>query len=279
MQMFFAKKMHVLDTEPEQLTALFFNHLQTLLKKFSAHFRHGSKGVSNWQKICLPLWRMKRIVHILSLTLVLGLASLGLHAQSGTRGDMLRYQIDANGDTLFVDYLPAARVWPKRADMSAKEWRQYYKLVYNFNKVYPYAILGGQLITQVEAEIESRPMNRIQKERYIAGVQKQMVKDFEKSIRGMSFSQGKLLVRLIDREIGKTSYDIIKDYRSSIAAGFWQGVAKLFDNNLKSRYDPFGEDKNTEQLVTYWEEGSFDDLYYSIFLEWPEHKDLPSKYR
>ena len=51
------------------------------------------------------------------------------------------------------------------------------------------------------------------------------------------------------------------------------------DNNLKSRYDPFGEDKNTEQLVMIWEEGNFDDLYYSIFLEWPEHKDLPSKYR
>ena len=127
--------------------------------------------------------------------------------------------------------------------------------------------------------MENRPMNRIQKEKYIAGVQKQMVKDFEKSIRGMSFSQGKLLVRLIDREIGKTSYDIIKDYRSSIAAGFWQGVAKLFDNNLKSRYDPFGEDKNTEQILQYCEEGSFDDLYYSIFLEWPQNKDLPSKYR
>ena len=234
--------------------------------------------MSKWQKICLPLSRMKRTFHILILCLALCLASVMSRAQSSGRGDILRYRVE-NGDTLYVDYLPAARVWPKRTDMSAREWRQYYKLVYNFNKVYPYAILGGQLITQVEAEMESRPMNRIQKEKYIAGVQKQMVKDFEKSIRGMSFSQGKLLVRLIDREIGKTSYDIIKDYRSSIAAGFWQGVARLFDNNLKSRYDPFGEDKQTEQLVNIWEEGSFDDLYFSIFLEWPEHKDLPSKYR
>jgi hypothetical protein len=95
----------------------------------------------------------------------------------------------------------------------------------------------------------------------------------------MSISQGQLLVRLIDREIGKTSYSIIKDYRSGIAAGFWQGVAKLFNQNLKNRYDPSGEDKNTEQLVQIWEEGQFDNLYYSIFLEWPEHKDLPSKYR
>ena len=235
--------------------------------------------MSKWQKICLPLFRMKRTVHILALCFGLCLLATGLHAQSGTRGSLLQFDIDANGDTLFVDYLPAARVWPRRSDMTAKEWRQYYKLVYNFNKVYPYAILGGQLVTKVEAEMAAKPMNRIQKEKYIAGVQKQMVKDFEKSIRGMSFSQGKLLVRLIDREIGKSSYDIIKDYRSSIAAGFWQGVAKLFDNNLKSRYDPFGEDKNTEALVNIWEEGSFDDLYYSIFLEWPEHKDLPSKYR
>ena len=230
------------------------------------------------QKICLPLWRMKRTVLILAFCLILSLPGINLRAQSAARGDVLRYRIE-NGDTLYVDYLPAARVWPKRADMSDREWRQYYKLVYNFNKVYPYAILGGQLITQVEAEMATRPMNRVQKEKYIASVQKQLLKDFEKSIRGMTFSQGKLLVRLIDREIGKTSYDIIKDYRSSIAAGFWQGVARLFDNNLKSRYDPFGEDKQTEQLVNIWEEGSFDDLYYSIFLEWPEHKDLPSKYR
>ena len=221
---------------------------------------------------------MKRTVHILILCIALCLASIGARAQSVRHGEVLRYRIE-NGDTLYVDYLPAARVWPKRTDMSAREWRQYYKLVYNFNKVYPYAILGGQLITQVEAEMANRPMNRIQKERYIAGVQKQMVKDFEKSIRGMSFSQGKLLVRLIDREIGKTSYDIIKDYRSSIAAGFWQGIAKLFDNDLKSGYDPEGEDKDLEELAKMWHEGTFRDLYWSIFWEEPPVVHVPDIYK
>ena len=62
------------------------------------------------------------------------------------KGEFLRYQI-VNGDILFVDQLPAAHVWPRRQDMTTKEWRKYYKLVYNFNKVYPYAKLGSELIT------------------------------------------------------------------------------------------------------------------------------------
>ncbi len=226
---------------------------------------------------------MKRLALLLFLAVLIPAATLRAQnhhddVPEPPQGELLRYQI-VNGDTLFVDQLPAAHVWPRRQDMTTKEWRQYYKLVYNFNKVYPYAKLGSELITTVDSEIEFKNMNRVQKEKYLAKVQKQLLKDFEKSIRGMSISQGQLLVRLIDREIGKTSYSIIKDYRSGIAAGFWQGVAKLFNQNLKNRYDPSGEDKNTEQLVQIWEEGQFDNLYYSIFLEWPEHKDLPSKYR
>ena len=194
-------------------------------------------------------------------------------------GTPMYFELDEKGDTVFMETLDPVWIFPKGRRMRDGDWRKYYKLVYNFNKVYPYAKLGSELITTVDAELEFKNMNRIQKEKYLASVQKQLLKDFEKSIRGMSISQGQLLVRLIDREIGKTSYSIIKDYRSGIAAGFWQGVAKLFKQDLKNRYDPSGEDKNTEQLVQIWEEGQFDNLYYSIFLEWPEHKDLPSKYR
>ena len=221
---------------------------------------------------------MKNIARIFFCISAL-LTGICLQAQEEKReGIAMHYEVEGR-DTVLVDILPAARVWPRKADMSTKEWRQYYKLVYNFNKAYPYALLGSQLVTQVDAHVAAQHMNRIQKEKYIAGVQKQLLKDFEKSIRGMTVSQGKLLVRLIDREIGKTSYSIVKDYRSSIAAGFWQGIAKIFGQDLKTPYDPYGEDKNTEELVKIWEEGQFDDLYYSIFMEWPEHKDLPVKYR
>ena len=68
------------------------------------------------------------------------------------KGEFLRYQI-VNGDTLFVDQLPAAHVWPRRQDMTTKEWRKYYKLVYNFNKVYPYALVGRKMMAQVDSTL------------------------------------------------------------------------------------------------------------------------------
>lgn len=218
---------------------------------------------------------MKRLLHILICTLAL-LSSLNAKGQQ--KAQIMHYKV-VGKDTVFVDQLPASRVWPRKSDMSSKEWRQYYKLVFNFSKTYPYALLGARLVTQADREIEEKGMNKVQREKYLAGVQRQLLKDFDKSIRNMTISQGKLLVRLIDREIGKSSYSIVKDYRSSIAAGFWQGIAKLFGQDLKTPYDPDGEDRKTEELVEIWEEGQFDDLYFTIFGEFPSHKDIPSKYR
>ena len=103
--------------------------------------------------------------------------------------------------------------------------------------------------------------------------------DFEDAIRHMTISQGQLLVRLVDRELGKTAYAVVKDYKSTAAAGFWQGVAKLFGQDLKNRYDPEGADKQTERLVELWEKGEFDLFYYSIFFEWPKKTEIPSEYQ
>ena len=116
-------------------------------------------------------------------------------------------------------------------------------------------------------------------DRYINQMQWQLLHDFEGAIRHMTISQGQLLVRLGDREIGKTSYNIVKDYKSGIAAGFWQGIAKLFGQNLKNHYDPDGVDKQTEELVRAWERGEFEELYFSVFFEWPKKTELPSEYR
>ena len=84
---------------------------------------------------------------------------------------------------------------------------------------------------------------------------------------GMSISQGRLLLKLLDRELGRTSYYVIKNYRGGAAAGFWQGVAKLFGSDLKQPYDRYGEDRLIEELVLLYQQGQFNYLYYSIFWE------------
>ena len=92
-----------------------------------------------------------------------------------------------------------------------------------------------------------------------------MFREFEKPLRGLTFSQGRLLLKLLDRELGQTSFYVIKNYRGGAAAGFWQGIAKLFGSDLKKPYDKFGEDNIVEELVLMYQDGVFDSLYYSMF--------------
>ena len=85
-------------------------------------------------------------------------------------------------------------------------------------------------------------------------------------------------MKLVDREVGKSSYDIIKGYKSGITAGFWQGIAKIFGSDLKKPYDPEGEDLLTEELVQIWEAGDFAPFYFSIFWKDPPQMPIPERY-
>lgn len=183
-----------------------------------------------------------------------------------------------NGDTTFLDRLPAVYIFGRGRHSSEKGWRDYYRLVWRFARVYPYAQASGKLVKQVDSTLDAEHYGFIRKERYISAIQKQLFKDFEGSFREMSIQQGAVLLKLIDRETGITSYDLIKNYKSGIAAGFWQGVAKLFDNDLKSQYDPTGADKDIEELVQIWNAGQFPSLYWSIFWEDPPVVTVPDHY-
>ncbi len=148
---------------------------------------------------------------------------------------------------------------------SNREWREFYRLVYNFKKTYPYALIAKEKITYADSVLSSKKFTRRERERFIRDFEKDLFKDFEKPLRSMSISQGKLLLKLIDREIGQSSHSIIRSYRGGVAAGFWQGIARLFGSDLKKPYDKFGDDRQVEELVIMYHRGTFDNLYYSIF--------------
>ncbi len=154
--------------------------------------------------------------------------------------------------------------WDK-TNRKGREWREFYRLVYNFKKTYPYAIVAKGKIQEADSILKNSNFNSREKERFIKEFETNLFKEFEKPLRKMTISQGKLLLRLVDREIGQSSFYIIKNYRGGAAAGFWQGVARLFGSDLKRPYDRFGEDKITEELVQMYHRGTFDYLYYSIF--------------
>lgn len=189
----------------------------------------------------------------------------------------MRMHVD-NGDTTYLDNLPAIYIFSRGARQNTKEWRNYYKLVWRFARVYPYAIASGHLVRQVDSTLNAEHYRGLRRERYISAIQKQLFKDFEGAFREMSISQGALMLKLINRETGITAYSIIKDYKGGITAGFWQGVAKLFDNNLKSEYDPAGADRELEELVQIWQAGEFPSLYWSVFWEDPPTVSIPRHY-
>ena len=230
---------------------------------------------------CAPAWGQRHIRRAMERA----------RAQQDARAQMEYYHENGNavnralympyrieeGDTVFYAQLDPVWVfgYPKHA---RKDWRKYYRLVYNFAKVYPLALASGRIQEIVDSTIAAENMGAMKKDRYISSIQADLFKDFEQTMRKMTITQGGVLLKLIDRETGQSSYSIIKTYKNGVAAGFWQGIAKIFDNNLKSQYDPEGEDKDLEELCQAWADGTFTSLYYSIFYEPPPDIKIPDKY-
>ena len=191
--------------------------------------------------------------------------------------NLMEYMVEG-ADTVYVGELPAARIYGRLPRQKGRDWRKYYRLVYNFSKVYPYARVARHLVQEADSTIAADNLRRGKRERYIDSIQKELFDAFEEPMRNLTISQGALLMKLIDREVGKSSYLIIKDYKNRMAAGFWQGIARLFGTDLKAPYDPDGEDRQTEELVKLWERGEFEGLYFSLFWQYPTLPEIPSKY-
>ncbi len=198
--------------------------------------------------------------------------------QENINSGKLAYFIEGE-DTIYYDTITASKVYSRVPKQKGKEWRQYYRLVHNFSKSYPYALVARKLVTEADSTILADRLRGTKREKYISQVQKELFDVFEGQMRQLTVSQGALIMKLIDREVGKSSYDIIKGYKSGITAGFWQGIAKIFGSDLKKPYDPDGEDKATEELVQIWESGDFPALYWSLFWKDPPEMPIPEKYR
>lgn len=184
---------------------------------------------------------------------------------SQERGYSLGYRVEGK-DTIYYMNLSEVYLfsWDNKRKKE-KEWREFYRLVYNFRKTYPYALIAKEKINEADSILSSQNFNKREREKFIQQFELKLFNEFEKPLRKMTFSQGKLLLKLIDREIGQSSYFIIKNYRGGAAAGFWQGIAKIFGSDMKKPYDRFGDDKLTEELVQMYNRGTFEYLYFSIF--------------
>lgn len=165
------------------------------------------------------------------------------------------------GDTVQVEILPPIYIYHWK---NKKDYKNYRRTVYNLKKVYPYAQTAKNKMQELEARYKDANSNR-EKKTIVKQLEKELFAEFEAPLRNLTVSQGRMLIKLIDRETGQTSYSVLKEFKGSFKAVFWQGVARLFGNNLKKQYDKHGEDKILEELVLMCEDGTFDALYYSMF--------------
>jgi hypothetical protein len=203
---------------------------------------------------------LRKIVHLRGSTglVLLILLSFSLHlsaqkplpVEGGTR---LPYIIEGN-DTIPVVNLPIVNIDEFANPDYLKNLKEYYRLRFNVIKVYPYARLASVKLNEMNRRMESMSSER-ERRRYKKQVEEQVRKDFEDQIKKLSINQGNVLIKLIDRETGSTTYDLIRQMKGSLNAFFSQGVAKLFNHDLKDEYDPTGRDKAIENVVQQIERG------------------------
>ena len=134
------------------------------------------------------------------------------------------------------------------------QWWKYRRLVKNVKKVYPYSLVVRGKFTEINDTLQQMEGERERKQ-FLKDFEADLFGQYEDDIKHMTLSQGKILIKLIDRETQNTSYKLIHDYRGAVSAIFWQGIARLFGSNLKAEYDPYGEDYLIEKVVYEIENG------------------------
>jgi len=127
-------------------------------------------------------------------------------------------------------------------------YSRYERLIYNLKKVYPYSLIVRSRLASVNEELKKIPDDRGRR-KYLRQVEKDVFGEYEDDVRDMTITQGKLLIKLINRETANTSYDLIREYRGTFSAAFWQSIARIFGTNLKDKYDPEGDDALIELLL------------------------------
>lgn len=159
-----------------------------------------------------------------------------------------------DGDTLPCITLKTINVIDFMGNISAKERRRRTRLINNIIKVYPYARMAAERLEEYDRMLASIPTQE-GRSKAMKKVEKSIVKEFTPTIEELTFSQGIILLKLVDRETGKTTYKIVNELRGKMRAFFYQSIARLWHYNLKDRYDPKGRDKEIESIVLKIERG------------------------
>jgi len=158
------------------------------------------------------------------------------------------------GDSIQYMEMNNVYVYPNLTFKNAKQAAAYNRLVRNVKTVLPIAKEVNQIIVETYEYLETLP-DKKSKDEHMKRVEKSIFKEYKPRMKKLSYSQGKLLIKLVYRECDSRSYDIIKAFLGSVRAGFYQAFASLFGASLKKSYDSEGTDRLTERVVLMVEAG------------------------
>lgn len=161
-----------------------------------------------------------------------------------------------DGDTVPFIEIGSVNVYPPYEFRNQRQQVRYTRLVYNIRKVYPYARLAGEKLDSFRLAMDTLTTEKDRK-LFAWKAQKELEDQFGDQIRELTFSQGKILIKLIYRQTGNTSYEIVRELRGKFSAFIWQTLANLFGYDLKTGYYPEGEDRPIEEIVLLIDQGYF----------------------
>jgi len=187
---------------------------------------------------------MKKALIILFTTIIIGINVSICPAQIG-------YIVSAvviNGDTMLTKDLPMIIIKDKRTFKSKRQAIKYNRLVRNVKKVFPYSQVASSLLNHYNDQL-AHIENTRERRKLMKKAEKELTDEYGYELKQLTWSQGIILIKLIDRETKHTSYELVKDLRGGFSAFFWQSLARLFRINLKTHYNVDGDDQKIEDIV------------------------------
>ena len=209
---------------------------------------------------------MKRILLLLTICLV-GMTSVAQNNRQENPEDR-RVDMDSptfqpmvkvgkalvEGDSIQYVEMQNIYVYPTTTFKNKKQRQQYNRLVYNVKKVLPIAKECNVIIRETYEYLQTLPDKKARDE-HLKLVEADIKRTYTPRMKKLTYSQGKLLIKLVDRECHSTSYGLIQAILGPVKAGFYQAFAWLYGASLKKQYDPEGVDRLTERIVQQVESG------------------------
>lgn len=194
--------------------------------------------------------KARNLILLLLYLVVLDCGTLRAQRYQRVRGVRTAYwSVDSRGDSVLYVTLVPVNVYHRMRDL-----KKYERMVRAVKKVYPLAVEASKRMENLDQEL-AKYEKRGDRKAYTKAIEEALKQEIAPMLWKMTRYEGKILLKLIDRETNYSAYGIIKEFRSGFTAGFYQAIAKLFGNDLKLEYDPDGEDAMLEEIVIYHKAG------------------------